>query len=53
MNETIIHISQEGGTPLMVSENERIMGVIHLKDIVKPGIADRFAFSNELEYEQS
>ena len=41
VNEAVIHISQEGGTPLMVSDNERIIGVIHLKDIVKPGIADR------------
>jgi K+-transporting ATPase ATPase B chain len=41
VNEAVIHIAQEGGTPLMVSDNERIIGVIHLKDIVKPGIADR------------
>ena len=41
INEAVIRISQEGGTPLMVSDNERIVGVIHLKDIVKPGIADR------------
>ena len=38
---SVMRISQEGGTPLMVSENNRVMGVIHLKDIVKPGIADR------------
>jgi len=41
VNEAVIHIAQEGGTPLMVSDNECIIGVIHLKDIVKPGIADR------------
>lgn len=41
INEAVIRISQEGGTPLIVSDNERIVGVIHLKDIVKPGIADR------------
>ncbi len=34
-------ISKEGGTPLMVSENDRVIGVIYLKDVVKPGIADR------------
>lgn len=39
--EIVTHISREGGTPLVVSENEHVMGVIHLKDIVKPGIADR------------
>ncbi len=38
---SVMRISQMGGTPLMVSENDRVMGVIHLKDIVKPGIADR------------
>ena len=41
VNEAVIQISQKGGTPLMVSDNQRIIGVIHLKDIVKPGIADR------------
>ena len=41
MNRAIEHISQEGGTPLLVSVNERVIGVIHLKDIVKPGIANR------------
>jgi K+-transporting ATPase ATPase B chain len=39
--ETVESISKEGGTPLMVSVNERVFGVIHLKDIVKPGIAER------------
>jgi K+-transporting ATPase ATPase B chain len=34
-------ISKEGGTPLVVSENDRVIGVIYLKDVVKPGIADR------------
>ncbi|MFO1518074.1 MAG: potassium-transporting ATPase subunit KdpB [bacterium] len=36
-------ISKSGGTPLLVAKNGRILGVIHLKDIVKPGIRDRFA----------
>ena len=36
-------IARGGGTPLVVAENARILGVIHLKDIVKPGIAERFA----------
>src|SRR6516162_50632 len=36
-------ISREGGTPLAVAKNERLLGVIHLKDIVKGGIRDRFA----------
>lgn len=37
------HISRAGGTPLAVSENGRVLGVVHLKDIVKPDIKDRFA----------
>jgi len=41
VNSIVMHISQQGGTPLMVSENDHVVGVIHLKDIVKPGIADR------------
>ena len=36
-------ISRAGGTPLAVSENGRLLGVIHLKDIVKPDIKSRFA----------
>ncbi|MGM9529728.1 MAG: potassium-transporting ATPase subunit KdpB [Phascolarctobacterium sp.] len=37
-----ITIANDGGTPLVVVENDRVMGVIHLKDIVKGGIKDRF-----------
>ena len=36
-------IARAGGTPLAVSENGKLMGVIHLKDIVKPGVKERFA----------
>ncbi len=36
-------ISREGGTPLAVAKDDRLLGVIHLKDIVKGGIRDRFA----------
>jgi K+-transporting ATPase ATPase B chain len=36
-------ISRLGGTPLVVSEGKKVMGVIHLKDIVKGGIQERFA----------
>ena len=35
-------ISSNGGTPLVVSENEKILGVIELQDIIKPGIKERF-----------
>jgi potassium-transporting ATPase ATP-binding subunit len=36
-------IARAGGTPLACSENGKLMGVIHLKDVVKPGVKDRFA----------
>jgi len=35
-------ISHSGGTPLVVATQERALGVIHLKDIVKGGLAERF-----------
>ena len=36
-------IAGEGGTPLVVAKNHRILGVIHLKDIVKQGVREKFA----------
>nr|WP_320133956.1 potassium-transporting ATPase subunit KdpB [uncultured Holophaga sp.] len=36
-------IAREGGTPLVVADGSRALGVIHLKDIVKGGIQERFA----------
>ncbi len=36
-------IARSGGTPLVVARNGRALGVIHLKDIVKGGIKERFA----------
>ncbi|SDL00719.1 Potassium-transporting ATPase B chain [Sphingobacterium mizutaii] len=35
-------ISGNGGTPLVVSENEKALGVVELQDIIKPGISERF-----------
>ncbi len=35
-------IARSGGTPLVVAENGRAMGVIHLKDVVKGGMRERF-----------
>ena len=35
-------IAKSGGTPLVVAEGARVLGVIHLKDIVKGGIKERF-----------
>lgn len=36
-------ISKNGGTPLVVSENNQVKGVIELQDIIKPGMQDRFS----------
>ena len=36
-------VAREGGTPLVVAEDRRVLGVIYLKDIVKGGIRERFA----------
>ncbi len=35
-------IARSGGTPLVVAENQRALGVIHLKDVVKGGMRERF-----------
>ena len=42
LTEFVESISRVGGTPLVVAENDRILGVIRLKDIVKPGLRERF-----------
>jgi len=38
----VVAISTNGGTPLVVSENDKVIGVIELQDIIKPGISERF-----------
>jgi K+-transporting ATPase ATPase B chain len=52
LGETVDSIAAQGGTPLVVAESgaaegsphpPRALGVVYLKDIVKPGISDRFA----------
>lgn len=40
--EKVTAISSNGGTPLVVCENEKVLGVIELQDIIKPGIQERF-----------
>ncbi len=36
-------IAKAGGTPLAVARGDRVLGIVHLKDIIKGGIRDRFA----------
>ncbi len=43
VTELADRIAKSGGTPLAVADGERLLGVIHLKDVVKGGIRDRFA----------
>lgn len=42
IDQRIRQISGNGGTPLIVAENEQVLGVIELQDIIKPGIQERF-----------
>ncbi len=41
--QAVERIARSGGTPLGVAEGSNLLGVIHLKDVVKPGVAARFA----------
>ncbi len=40
---TVEMIARSGGTPLVVAENRQALGVIHLKDVVKGGMRERFS----------
>ena len=42
IDAAVTAVSSKGGTPLVVATNEKALGVIYLKDIVKGGLADRF-----------
>ncbi len=41
--DTVIELARQGATPLVVAEDKKVLGVVHLKDIVKGGIKQRFA----------
>lgn len=42
-DEIVAKIARAGGTPLVVVKNNRVMGVVYLKDIVKNGVKEKFA----------
>ncbi len=42
VHRLVERISKSGGTPLLVARDRRLLGVIHLKDIIKPNIRERF-----------
>jgi len=43
ISQGVDEISRSGGTPLVVAEGREVLGVVHLKDVVKGGIKERFA----------
>ena len=43
LTRMVEEIARTGGTPLVVADGAKVMGVIHLKDIIKEGIKERFA----------
>lgn len=42
LDESLVRVSEAGGTPLVVCVDNKIYGVIYLKDTVKPGLVERF-----------
>jgi K+-transporting ATPase ATPase B chain len=43
VRRSVDEISKQGGTPLVIADGARALGVVHLKDVVKGGIRERFA----------
>ena len=43
LGKTVDDIASQGSTPIVVIRNERVLGVVALADVLKPGIKDRFA----------
>ena len=41
--EVVDGIARKGGTPLVVAKNQKVLGVIYLKDIIKKGVKEKFA----------
>lgn len=41
--DVVNRISNQGGTPLVVTKNHKVLGVIYLKDIIKQGVKEKFA----------
>ncbi len=46
--QSVERISKAGGTPLAVARGGRLLGLIHLKDIIKPGIRERFGMLRQM-----
>ena len=41
--DLVEEVARQGGTPLVVAKDHKVMGVIHLKDIIKDGVKEKFA----------
>jgi K+-transporting ATPase ATPase B chain len=48
VSQAVQRIAKAGGTPLAVARAGRLLGVIHLKDIIKPGIRERFGMLRQM-----
>jgi K+-transporting ATPase ATPase B chain len=48
VSQAVERIAKAGGTPLAVARGGRLLGVIHLKDIIKPGIRERFGMLRQM-----
>jgi K+-transporting ATPase ATPase B chain len=48
MAQAVERIAKAGGTPLAVARAGKLLGVIHLKDIIKPGIRERFGMLRQM-----
>ena len=51
LDERVTEVSKKGGTPLIVIENNEILGVIYLKDIIKDCLVERFQELREMNIE--
>lgn len=43
LSALVKQVAQQGGTPLVVASGKRILGIVALSDVIKPGVAERFA----------
>ena len=43
VEQAVASIAKSGGTPLAVADGARVLGIVHLKDVLKGGLRDRFA----------
>jgi K+-transporting ATPase ATPase B chain len=48
VTSAVERIAKSGGTPLAVARGDRLLGVVHLKDIIKPGIRARFQMLRQM-----